>query len=238
MKRLFVSVFACMVLLGCIMNTAQATDIDLSQKGSISWTFTSGGKAVPGGKLCVYQVSTLTQDGNRLLYAATSDFPTFRATADITSPALAKAMAEYAEENHVQGTTLTIRSDGTAVVENLTTGVYLVTQPEAAAGYYPIDPFLVSIPLNTSAGYDYSVDATPKVSPEPIPTEPTAPTEPPETTAPTVPAPITPGGSGSGKLPQTGMNNWPIPVFAIAGLFLFLSGWCLYRSGRKDRYED
>ncbi len=40
------------------------------------------------------------------------------------------------------------------------------------------------------------------------------------------------GSSGGGKLPQTGMLWWPVPLLAVAGVALFLAGWI--RHGRGE----
>ena len=48
----------------------------------------------------------------------------------------------------------------------------------------------------------------------------------------TAPGGSTGGSSGGGKLPQTGMLWWPVPLLAIAGMALFLAGWI--RHGRGE----
>lgn len=50
------------------------------------------------------------------------------------------------------------------------------------------------------------------------------------TTTPTTPSPSNPGGS---TLIQTGQLNWPVPVLAVAGVVLFLTGWVIYYRSRK-----
>ncbi len=48
------------------------------------------------------------------------------------------------------------------------------------------------------------------------------------------------GGSGTArtKLPQTGQLNWPIPLLAIGGIFLFILGWALNRSVRRESSQN
>lgn len=50
--------------------------------------------------------------------------------------------------------------------------------------------------------------------------------------APTPSQPSQPSTPTGPSLIQTGQLNWPIPVLAIAGILLFISGWVLYFRGR------
>lgn len=61
-------------------------------------------------------------------------------------------------EDHVTRET----RDGVATFENLRTGLYLFTQSgdQASPGYYPVEPFLVSVPVYDSE-YNYNVQAFP-----------------------------------------------------------------------------
>lgn len=40
------------------------------------------------------------------------------------------------------------------------------------------------------------------------------------------------------RLPQTGQINWPVPVLAVSGGVLFLSGLILRQQGKKDTAEE
>lgn len=40
------------------------------------------------------------------------------------------------------------------------------------------------------------------------------------------------------KLPQTGQYNWPVPILALAGIFLVVIGCSLRFSSRKKHYEE
>lgn len=230
MKRLF-SLLLCTVMLfsGLILYT-QAASLDLTQKGSISLTLTYNKQPVTDGKLTVYRVASISQENGVISYSPTQAFPIFPSNGNVTSPALAKTLADYAAANKRNGTQISVDSTGKAVAKDLTVGVYLVVQTDASTGYSSITPFLVTVPVKTQAGYDYSVDASPKTSITPEPTESTEP----EATKPTTPGKPT----GGNRLPQTGMVNWPVPVLALLGLILFLAGWRLYRSGRRERYEN
>lgn len=53
--------------------------------------------------------------------------------------------------------------NGVVTFEDLRTGLYLFTQSEqqASPGYYPVEPFLVSVPVLDKEGYNYKVEAFP-----------------------------------------------------------------------------
>lgn len=62
-------------------------------------------------------------------------------------------------------------------------------------------------------------------------TEPTGTTKPTDTTRPTG---TTESTTKPEELIHTGQLNWPVPVFAIAGLLLFSIGWAMLNFGKKD----
>lgn len=126
-------------------------------------------------------------------------------------------------------------------------------QNQAADGYLKAAPFLVSVPMLEDGVYIYEVIANTKVELEKIPetppqTEPPQ-TEPPETEPPASEPPESrppesetteteiPKNPVTPQLPQTGQLNWPIPIMVVIGLILFMSGWLLYRGGKKGNYE-
>lgn len=189
MKR-FLSLFLCaLLLLSGVTLTSQAAALDLGQKGSISLTLTHDKKPVPGGKLTVYHVAAIAQADGLISYQPTEDFPVFSGAGDITSPALAKELAQYASVHKPAGKVVPISLNGRAEARELVPGVYLVVQTEPAPGYSAIAPFLVTVPIQTENGYDYSVDASPKVGVEPEPTKPQETTEPLSLTAQSPPSP-------------------------------------------------
>lgn len=55
---------------------------------------------------------------------------------------------------------------GNAVCEDLPLGLYFVQQSRAVEGFAPCAPFLVTVPIQTEAGFDYDVDASPKTDVE------------------------------------------------------------------------
>lgn len=75
---------------------------------------------------------------------------------DAMSPVLAKWLAETAEG---EGEPRLLDADGAADFVNLEEGLYLLVQSEKTAGYVPIDPVLIPIPLEGK----WNIQAWPKV---------------------------------------------------------------------------
>ncbi len=141
------------------------------------------------------------------------------------------------------GTDAEIGRDGSACFYDLSEGVYLILQKINSDGYYPITPFLVSIPLDVGGELVYEVDASPKTEalmpltekekqdeeappaePENLPEKPETETDEPKTEA---------SEAEKGALPQTGQLNWPIPVLAGGGLLLIVIGLLLSRKKKR-----
>ena len=93
-------------------------------------------------------------------------------------------------------------------------GLYVVVQHEVAEGFETMSPFLISMPKFENNSYVTDVKASPKVSLEKTPEEPTKSQDP--------------------TLPQTGQLNWPVPVLAVGGVMLFALGWVICFKKRKE----
>lgn len=219
-KRLLALLCVIFLLAAMVVPAAAAETVDMTRKGSLSITMTYRGKAVPGGKLTIYRVAEIVCDeywnySFRYLPAYEDcEIP----VEDLDNSKLAKTLAAIVKKDKLTGIRKTINNKGKVTFTDLELGLYLVVQTTAAPGYSKIEPFVVTVPGQEDGAYVYDVDATPKMDLEPEPTEP-RPTRP------------------SGKLPQTGQLNWPVPVLLSLGLLCFLGGWCL-RSGKKKDYES
>lgn len=193
---------------------------DLTREGSVTVSMTYGGRPVSGGTLTMYRAGDVAENDGDYSFPLSAAFAGSRVSLEnIQSDWLAEQLADYAEENAVSGVTANIGDTGKAVFRNVTPGLYLLVQSKAAQGYLAADPFLVSVPMMENGVYIYDVDASPKTELErtaatPTPTKPNSP-----------------------KLPQTGQLNWPIPVFVLLGLSLYVVGWRLRAGCRWDGYE-
>lgn len=221
-KRILSLCIALLLLFQVLPSVNASPEIDPEQSGSISIQISYAGKPVSGGSITLYHAATLGAD------AAFVPVPKF-AECDVDlngtiTASAARKLANYADAHAVSGTDAALGADGHASFRDLKAGLYLIVQKEPAKGYLSFNPVVIGIPTVIGERCYYDVDASPKVAPEPEPTDPTMPDDP---TTPTTPKP--PG------LPQTGQRNWPIPVLAICGLALIIMGLYLC-FGRKKRH--
>lgn len=205
------------VLLFSLCIPAAAHDVPREDTlGSIEMTVRYDGKPVSGGKLTCTQVGEVWEEDGNYSFRRVSDG---EALEDIQDAALAQQLADFAKENRLTGTTLTVGETGTVTFQNLKIGLYLITQDTPAQGYSALKPFLVSVPYMVDGKYEYDVTAQVKSELERVP----------ETTKATTPT--------GPKLPQTGQLNWPVPVLVVLGLLLFSAGWVMRFGKKKDGYE-
>lgn len=234
-KRIF-SLAGVLLIVSClVLSTAATGTLDLNRKGSVSVTMTCEGTAVPGGTMTAYRVAEIVPAGAGYTYRYLEAYQDCTVpVSDPSFPKIAEALAVLIQQKGYEGTTKSISENGEVSFTELDTGLYLLLQENAPLGYYPVNPFLVSIPGRDDQDYVYDVDASPKVAIEKKPEETEPSTEPTSPTTPTTPG--TPHRDPN-KLPQTGQLNWPVPLLAGSGLVIFFLGWLLYRSGRKAAYE-
>lgn len=223
MPKRIVSTIAAFLLLCSLCLPAYAHEVpDVNRKGSITFTMDWEGKKLTNGSLTLYRVGDVSEnDGNYFFTIVKELQESGLSLDDLTKKDLAQNLADQAAKSKLSKLTADIK-DGKAVFTDLPAGLYVVTQTESQAtkGFAPIAPFLISMPKNENGSYVYEITADPKVPLETAPPEPTKP----------APKP-------SGKLPQTGQMNWPVPVLAVAGMVLFVIGWMLC-FGKKERHES
>lgn len=222
MKKLLKNSFSLIlsfIILCALCAPAFASDTpDLDRKGSITVTLKENGKPVPYGSLVFYKVADITVSDGDYGFVWSESFINCELHLDnLQSDKLANDLYVYASKNNIKGIKAEIDKDGTAVLPNTSTGLYLVTQYGTAKGYSKVNPFLITVPLNEDGKWVYNVDASPKV----------------ETEKTTLPSETTTAPAEEPELPFTGQLTWPIPVLAVSGVVLFVMGFMLYSSRRK-----
>lgn len=221
MLKKAVSIFLAVLLLTVLPLTAYAKEVpDLNAEGSITIHLKSGAETVNSGTLIFYRVAEPIHNDGNYSYQLTAPFADSGVSLeDIHSPGTAEALADYVNKQKPAGTAAEVKN-GTVVfkVPQGQLGLYLVMQSEPAEHWQPINPFLVSVPVQENGMYRYHVDATPKIG-ELVPV-------PPQPPKPDVPA-----------LPQTGQLNWPIPVLAVLGMGMVALGLALRCHGKRHDRE-
>ncbi len=210
------SVFLFLTIHFCVAAYANESP-DLSRQGSISITFRYGGQSIPGGTLILYRVGEISGESADYTFTLTEEYALCLASLDdIADPEIAEALATYAMDNQLMGNATTIGAEGKVTFGGLSSGLYLIVQREAAPGFCPAAPFLVSMPYRINNTYIYDVDASPKVDAEKGPelSDPTGPT-----------------------LPQTGQRNWPVVMLTVTGLSVFAVGWLLRFRRERESHE-
>lgn len=226
MKRMIPMLLIVLAACSLVISAMAAEIPDLERPGSITFLMDWEGEPLNSGSLSLYQVGQAAEmEGvyTFTLIEALADSGV--SLEDLHDAALPGTLAALAEERSLTPVTAPI-TDGQAVFTDVMPGLYLVTQPEACEGFAPINAFLISLPQYEQEAYIYDLTAYPKVPLETVPTEPTESTEPTEPTQPTSPTDPT-------DLPQTGQNNWPVPVMALSGLALAALGVILCAGKRK-----
>lgn len=209
--KLGVAIVFFWIFLNLIGFTVGASEIPVYnlQQGSISVT------SIPDTVFTIYQVGKVKENHGNIKYVLTKEFKESEEKFEnITSEKLAKRLDLYAKEKKLKGTEETANSQGDVVFSKLQAGLYLIQQKGVVEGYYPISPFLVSIPMKKmdGSGWIYDVDASPKIQIRPC---------------------QTPSEQTSSILIQTGQLHWPIFVLVILAMVLFSIGWVIRKKDEK-----
>jgi hypothetical protein len=205
------------VLFCCFSLNVYAHDVPEERNDcSIEVSVHYGEVAVSGGTLTAVKIGYVDEDDGNYFFSRIGDDALLE---DVESTEAIDALMSYYEENKTQhefeAKTVSV-AEGKAMFENLSTGLYLVFQEEAAAGYTKMNAFLVGLPYMENDDYIYHVDASmkPELKREPQVVPPPTPPDP--------------------DIPQTGQLNWPIPVLVCSGLILVAFGLLLRcKNGKK-----
>ena len=149
-RKLASSLFAAAVLLGVGIRANAA-----ETGGTVRVSLDAGELPVTNGAITLYQVGTPVTDGYRITEGFGGGIVK---SDDATSPYLAQWLAESAGE---AGKTVNLDVDGNVTFSNLENGLYLIVQTERMDGFYPIKPFLVTIPDDGQ----WQVQVSPKTEP-------------------------------------------------------------------------
>lgn len=146
--------------------------LDETRTGSITIsrkTETDQQVAADGGIFRLFWVADIVMKNHNMSFVYTEDVENCgMPLEERNSELFATHLAVFAKQNGIPNTSLVM--EGTSVrFDNLPLGLYLILEEEDSQAYYPIAPFLVSIPYTDERGerWIYDVDASPKVDPRP-----------------------------------------------------------------------
>ena len=153
---------------GVCMAESAAKFPSLDSTGSISVTIKDeNGDPLPGGTLKLWKVADVVSDEG-YKFKLTDEFADFTYPIASESDLNAEKAAQFEQfidqKSIKEMKTAEIGEEGKASFAELPMGLYLVVQSEAAPKHIPVDPFLVSVPLNVNDAWVLDVDATPKPS--------------------------------------------------------------------------
>ena len=163
MGRKILTVCLVVLLLVASVITVSAEEFDPEKTASISVTLAEQYEKTPiaGAELSVYYIATVGINTDRNLnYIYTDDFATIGIAID--DPDLAAKLDAYLSENELTAVKLRTDANGTASCTDLPLGLYFVRQTNAVEGFAPCTPFLVTVPMESTDGYVYAVNASPK----------------------------------------------------------------------------
>lgn len=156
LKRLFFRLSA-VALAAALSLPAQAGEFG----GSIRLDLEVGDFVVTNGAVKLYQVAQQGPEG----YLVSDSFGGgLVKTEDALSSSLAQWLAQTAEGG---GITRLLDADGCAEFTRLPDGLYLVVQSEKMDGFYPFEPFLVTIPMDGERDIQVSPPVFPIVAESP-----------------------------------------------------------------------
>ena len=156
LKRLFFSLSA-VALAAALSLPAQAGELG----GSIRLDLEVGDFVVTNGAVKLYQVAQQGPEG----YLVSDSFGGgLVKPEDALSSSLAQWLAQTAEDG---GITRLLDADGCAEFSRLPDGLYLVVQSEKMDGFYPFEPFLVTLPMDGERDIQVSPPVFPIVAESP-----------------------------------------------------------------------
>lgn len=213
MKRML-----CLLLMALVIfcNVPYAAATEVTEDCSIEVLVKYNGININDGKLTAIRVGYVDEIDR--VFKQVTDHKT---VTDIGTQKAVNSMVEYYNKNKATLVSKTVNiSEGKALFDKLSTGLYLILQTDTAEGYNPLAPFLVTLPYIVEGKETYNVSVSAKAELKRVPSKPTSPPK-----------------DLDEKLPQTGQLNWPVPALASAGMTLFILGWWLCFGCRKDSNE-
>ena len=156
MRKMICCLFV-LTLMASMILTVEASDVS----AGIRIKLDVGELPVTDGAFTLYRVGLPISDGYRIEDRYGGGFVREE---DALSPHLAQWLNAMEEK---VGTTILLDVDGNAVYSELQPGLYLLVQTEPTEGFYPIQPFLVTVPETDRKQVSLYLEPLPRVAASP-----------------------------------------------------------------------
>ena len=227
-----------LVLALVLVLTVSAAALDLSETGSLSMTIADGEVRGSGLQIVAYRIAKGEIRNNNLVFVSLveGDYDFNDLSADEVT---ALAGTDVTGLDSYTGKT---DAEGKVTIGSLPIGMYLVKLIDG--GNFSMTSFVAPVPVGGSSGWDFTVEAKPKVEyDEPY----VPPYDPPEEPTEEIPDEEVPKDQPEeeleeiededvplAELPDTGLLQWPIAVLIAGGILLFTIGMVVDRRARKN----
>ena len=238
MKKITVLLIVLVMMFHMTMDLCAQENPDTNRSGSITFSMNYNQKPMEGGSLTIYRVGAIIKKIDAFEFMLIEPLGESGLTLDeLDDSMLAEKLMNLVSEKKLDGISSSIKK-GKVVFRDLKPGLYLVTQraEETTEGFYPVNPFLISLPTWENGQYIYDLTGEPKNLPHHKPVEPGKTDEPDESDDSNESEELREPDELTEVLPQTGQLNWPIPLMAISGALLFVFGYHVY-FGKRDEFE-
>ncbi len=145
---------------------AMTPDYDKSCKITVT-VRTSDGDLVPGGSLALHTVALLKDDGGSPAFFYTGDFGSGEKVSDADLSDLASFASDLSGTADPESSSAVKKDIGPSAVvsfSGLPAGLYLLTQPQSAAGYEALLPAVIMLPQAGAGSLSYDVSVWVKPS--------------------------------------------------------------------------
>ena len=166
-SKLFLTIFTFLVGTTTSVKALENTNtVDFSKKGNITITLKDNEKEyIEGAEIALYHIANATEKNYNLTFEYTEELKECEANLTNLEAELLPEEIEKCITKEISNSKQITDNSGTVKFNDLTLGIYLVTQTNRVEGYSVIDSFLVMLPKTEDNKWIYDVTATPKTEP-------------------------------------------------------------------------
>lgn len=167
-NRIFLSFLLLIALLTAMAASVSALgqgEPDLNKKGIIGILLESEKDKTPieNADVTIFRVADAKLVDGKIVYTCIDSFSGFAKTLDdVKSLETAKKLFQYALDNSISGETKYTDNTGRTQFDDLTAGVYLISEIKGNTKYERFMPFLAVLPYDNNGKWEFNLIAKPK----------------------------------------------------------------------------